>query len=219
MGTGWKLAHDARAVLELVPGHAQRGFENALHVDRAHRGLRRAREDLEVADDVAQPFGGLQGVAQFFLELDAILFAARVELEGRDAFDGHVQVGENGGERVVDLVRHARGQDAHRGHAVGHHELLLQPAVLGDVEDGGQVAEAAAVLVDDGMERQHAPQGGAVLAAQAALGAEGRRAVGLAVQVAGDGLDDLGSARKCSKSALPVSAGSSPSMSAMRRFM
>ena len=68
--------------------------------------------------------------------------------------------------------------------------------VLGDVEDSGQVAKASAALVHHGVERQHAPQGGAIIAAQPALGAKGRRAVGLAVQVAGDDVENLGLGQK-----------------------
>ena len=60
--------------------------------------------------------------------------------------------------------------------------------MFGDIEDGRQMAEAASVFVDDGMESQHAPQGRPVRAPQSALRAVGCRAVGLPAQVAGDDL-------------------------------
>jgi hypothetical protein len=41
-GNGLKLANHPRTVLELVPGHAQRRFQNAMDIDGAEGRLRRA---------------------------------------------------------------------------------------------------------------------------------------------------------------------------------
>ena len=143
------VLHQARAVADLVPGHVDRRVEHAAHDHRPARLLVAAREDLEVAHDVAHPLGALARLAQ---RLDRprpgsgrcrpapTTAAPACRGQRRQLPPREVDVRDDVRERVVDLVRHARRQRPDRRHAPGEDQLLLHLPALGEVADEEVVA-------------------------------------------------------------------------------
>ena len=90
-------------------------------------GLAPPREGEEVGDDASRP-GRLGGhLVEVLPELGLAPLRDAVVLQ--DPLHEHREV-EDAGERVVDLVRHARRELAERGEAVGLHQLLLRDLQL-----------------------------------------------------------------------------------------
>ncbi len=58
----------------------------------------------------------------------------------------HLRVGGDHGERRVDLVRHAGGQQADAAELVGLHQALLEFGAIGDVVEDDQAADLLLVF-------------------------------------------------------------------------
>ena len=86
-----------------------------------------AREREEIAHDGADAIDAFERDAERLAALRARI-AQRRELTSR-----HLDVVEDVGERVVDLVCDARGEHSDRREPLGREDLLAQPHALGDV--------------------------------------------------------------------------------------
>ena len=100
----------------------------------------------------------------------------------------HLRVGGDDGQRGVDLVRHAGGQQADRAELVGLRQLVLERDALGDVVDQDDAADGDEVARE---QRGDGDVGGALLA-----GAGGQRELvevmhALLVAEAVHGFDEL----------------------------
>ena len=121
--------------------------DDGVEVDR--RPLRRiggvgTRQREQAVDDA-------RGAERLLLDLLEQLGAriARVGL-----LEQHLRVARDAGERRVDLVRDARGEQAERGHLLGDAQLLFELRALGDVledDDGARLRRRA----DDRLQRNH----------------------------------------------------------------
>ncbi len=154
------------AMADFVPGHSKRRLQHAVHVDGAARLLvRRAREDLEIADDVPDPVGALPGIVKLVQYFRQAIVQRRTDGHSSQVSRHQLEVGEDGSERIVDLVGHAGRQRSHRGHAIGDEKLLLHGALPGpptgfsklSVDGGTQPAQAALedVIVGAASHRFH----------------------------------------------------------------
>jgi hypothetical protein len=141
--------------------HLDGGIEDLAHVDRFHLLAVRAREGLQVLDDVAHALGAGARFAQRALQLiEAVRQVA--EHVGQVVHDVH--------ERVVDLVCDAGGEHAHAGEALGLRELSFHLLAFADLaRDQHQIilADEAAQL-DGDLDRE----GRAVFAAKQLLGGQ-----------------------------------------------
>jgi alpha-beta hydrolase superfamily lysophospholipase len=91
------------------------------------------RECLELADDASDPLR-----CRFDLRLCLDHRRHSLGVEERSAFElvpDERGVRDHDRERVVDLVGHTGGHRAERGETIGELELLLEPALLGDVAE------------------------------------------------------------------------------------
>ena len=116
-------------------GHADRPVQRVLHVDRLDAVVALARQRLQVGHDALHAARALVGLDSASLSCARCVAAsasraASSHLPLRDAVERVLHVGDHVGERVVDLVRHAGGERAHRGQALlgGARALLLEVA-------------------------------------------------------------------------------------------
>ena len=143
------VLHQARAVADLVPGDVDRRIEHAAQRDRPALLLVAAREHPQVAHDVADALGALARLGQRLARLVERRAPGRrrrprcaveprrdVVIWCRDEVD----VRDDVGERVVDLVRDAGRQRPHRRHPPGEDQLVLHPPAIGQVADEEVVA-------------------------------------------------------------------------------
>ena len=110
------LAHLDAGGAELVLEQRQHVVDDDVQVDRARLALRRTREVQQAVDDL--------GRAER-LPLD-LLEQAGARVVGIGLFEQHLREAGDAGERRVDLVGHAGGEQADGGHLLRDLELLLE---------------------------------------------------------------------------------------------
>ena len=149
------LAFESQAdVVQACVGLGQRAqvLEQARAVDRLAL-------DLAVLDEVAQPPDHLAGPQRLRVDLlERGEHVAGVRLGLRHQALAGPCVGRDRGQRLVDLVREARGHLAHgrepaevRQALLQHARVVLGAAPVGDVVDGADVLHDAAVVVEHGL--------------------------------------------------------------------
>jgi hypothetical protein len=122
------------------------GVNRRFNVEAPAARLAPAREQLQVADDVARP---PRGVARVLERLEQARAPHWIGLaEALDVAGHEIDVQRHHRERVVDLVRDAGRERAHRHHAVGDQQLLLRAHALGDVAQDQHHALDAARAAD-----------------------------------------------------------------------
>ena len=90
---------------------------------------------------VEQPVDDARGAEGLLLDL---LEQRRPRIRRIGVLEQHLRVARDAGERRVDLVRHAGGEQAQRGHLFRDAQLLFHLRALGDVfEDHDRAAEGA----------------------------------------------------------------------------
>ena len=131
---------------DLVPCHPNRRFDDLADVHGASFFVLRSREELHVAHDPADAFGGFACVAQRRVDLleqsfeptrDALVAVGhsprRLECavggELSEEADHEIEVHHDHRQRVVDLVCHARGEHSRRCHALRDGEPLTHLAL------------------------------------------------------------------------------------------
>ena len=103
-----------------------RGVDDRGHVGRLDALLGRARVGAQVVDEAADAVRAVERVVERARAVDQRV-AAR---HGPDRGARDLDVGDHVGQRVVDLVGHAGGQRAERGHPLGDRELAVGLAEL-----------------------------------------------------------------------------------------
>ena len=122
---------------DLVPRHVDRRFHHLAYLDRAGLTFVGARKRLQFSDNLANPVSSFARLAKRGLELREPRRESRIALGGdRDRGDllgDEAEVGDDVGERVVDLVGDAGGECTDGGHAIGEHQPRLQLLAFGHV--------------------------------------------------------------------------------------
>ena len=161
-----EVLHQPRPGAHRMGRHAQRGHHHL--VDIQHRPLLPLlpAEHLQIAHDDADALGALAGTLQAGLRLGEPLGPAGQTLPHA------LQVQHQVGERVVDLMTDSGGQRAHRGDALGGHQLRLELLLRGDVAVGGHEVRQLSVPVAHRRQLHLAVHPRAVLVEQHHLPAE-----------------------------------------------
>ncbi len=126
------LLLEAGAVADLARCHVDGQIQDVPDVDGRATVLLDARERLQITHDPPDAF---RAFACLVDHLDPRLRAAHRQLARglTHIIEEHVQVGGDGCQRIVDLVRDASRERANRGHAIGGEELALHLLRLGEV--------------------------------------------------------------------------------------
>ena len=137
-----EVAHEAGAVADLVPHEADRGLEDAPHVEEAAVVALRARESGQIADDAAHPRGFVARDLERGREIGELLghdgaahdLGARVLVgAGLEEPPYVIEVRDHVREGVVDFVRDAGRERAQRGEPARLEEALFHGAARRDV--------------------------------------------------------------------------------------
>ena len=133
-----------------MSGHAKGVLDGARDLDRQLDGFRAAAEVAEVLDGASNALGAFARVLERAHELRDLL-ARRLGIAAKP-IEHELHVGDDGRERVVDLVLHASGHGADRGQALGHGEAALKQAALAHVAEDHDAAQRAAGVERDGSD-------------------------------------------------------------------
>ena len=151
--------------------------DDRVEVDDARLHHLAAAEGQQLIGQGARPIGGFEN----------LFGIAAQRVQGGELIENHPVVAGDYGEHVVEVVRHATGQAAHRLHLLRVQQLRFQGFAGGDVADEGDPEEA--VVGFDGAEAHFDGKFGAVTAPSGEIEADshgaGTRPVEIVVALAG----------------------------------
>lgn len=130
-----------------VPRHTQRGLQHRVHVDGGFVFIGgRARKNFHVADNESNPVRRLACIVEWLTDVRPQpliqLFCRDVgwkfEFAAIQPFRDIVQIRDDGGERIVDLVCHTSGECPNGCHAITHDQMRFHLLPLGHVPNDAE---------------------------------------------------------------------------------